>query len=502
MTLAPSARRVSLTLFLIAFAPAVTAAHVGSPDVIFDGKAGAYDLRVTVRPPMVVPGLAEVTVRVLHGDAHRVLIRPVFWRAGVTGSPSPDPASPVAGMPNTYSGQLWLMARGAYSVYVTVEGTQGNATVGVPVMSVATARLPMQKRLGVLLAALGSLLIAGLITIAHAASGESLVEPGRMVDRGRRRRARIIAVAAAPLLALIVLGGAKWWQSVDGDYQLRMYRPRAASVSVTHEGAVPRLHLAMLDSAGRPLPLDPLMPDHGKVMHLFVIDSAHGDAFAHLHPLYDGESSFSTPIPPLPSGRYRLFADITQETGQTHTITGWAGLTSDDSSLAARATRRDPDDAWLVATRVKRHIDGITVDTLEDGSTMEWLPDSVPLHAGQDATLRFRVRAPDGSLATLEPYLGMSAHAVVMQLDGSLFIHIHPAGTISVAAQQAFALRDRGDTTKFGRLRLGTDTMNAQMSFDGEIAFPYMFPRAGAYRVWVQVRRAGRVLTGVFDTPV
>ena len=39
-------------------------AHVGSPDTFFGGKAGPYDVRVTVRLPGVIPGRAQVTVRV------------------------------------------------------------------------------------------------------------------------------------------------------------------------------------------------------------------------------------------------------------------------------------------------------------------------------------------------------------------------------------------------------------------------------------------------------
>ena len=38
-------------------------AHVGSPDVFFEGSAGPYRLFVTVRMPQVIPGVAEIEVR-------------------------------------------------------------------------------------------------------------------------------------------------------------------------------------------------------------------------------------------------------------------------------------------------------------------------------------------------------------------------------------------------------------------------------------------------------
>jgi hypothetical protein len=225
--------------------------------------------------------------------------------------------------------------------------------------------------------------------------------------------------------------------------------------------------------------------------------------FAHLHPTLEDSSEFATRVPPLPPGSYRLYGDITTETGQTHTITGLLRLTRDDSLAVASAPPDDPDDAWRIADGVARNSRSVSVDTLEDGSTMEWLPDSQPLTPRADATLRFRVRDAHGAVATLEPYLGMASHAVIATSDGSVFVHLHPAGTVSLAAQEVFALRDRGDTTAAGRLRLPTDPpMHHAMTAIGELSFPYAFPRSGSYRVWVQVKRNGRVLTGVFDVRV
>ena len=84
---------------------------MGSPNVFFDGAAGPYPVRVIVRPPEVIPGLAEVTVRVKEGSAERVTVRPVQWKAGAKGAPPPDVAEPVAGAAGTWTARLWMMTR-------------------------------------------------------------------------------------------------------------------------------------------------------------------------------------------------------------------------------------------------------------------------------------------------------------------------------------------------------------------------------------------------------
>jgi hypothetical protein len=239
-------------------------------------------------------------------------------------------------------------------------------------------------------------------------------------------------------------------------------------------------------------------------MHLFVIEARDMRAFAHLHPSFDDLGTFSAPLPPLPPGEYRLYGDVVFETGFTRTLRAPVTLSVNDSATAAR-TPVDPDDAWSVAPGMTTPLTARDTDWLADGSSMVLLPDPRKrLRAGEETTLRVAVRDPGGVSARLEPYLGMAAHAVVARRDGSVFIHIHPMGTVSPAAQRVFALRDRGDTTVAGRLLdSGADTgSNHAPGYSGEISFPYAFPTSGDYRIWVQVRRAGRVLTGVFDTHV
>jgi hypothetical protein len=73
-----------------------------------------------------------------------------------------------------------------------------------------------------------------------------------------------------------------------------------------------------------------------------------------------------------------------------------------------------------------------------------------------------------------------------------------------MAGQAIFQARDRGDTTSLGRLQpsaLQPMSMGG-MRMNGEFAFPYEFPKPGRYRIWVQFKPAGTVLTGVFDADV
>src|SRR5215471_7761021 len=95
------------------------AAHVGSPDIFYEGEAGPYRLLVTVRPPQVVPGVAEVEIRSASAEATQIHIVPLVLGAkGRQYPPVADLAKVSAEDRQFYTGALWLMTPGSWQVQI------------------------------------------------------------------------------------------------------------------------------------------------------------------------------------------------------------------------------------------------------------------------------------------------------------------------------------------------------------------------------------------------
>ena len=101
------------------------AAHVGSPDIFYEGQAGPYKLLVTIRPPQIVPGVAEVEIRCAQAGVRQVRLTPLRMTAGRQFAPKPDVAQQSTEDPQFYTGALWLMATGSWKVRVDVDGASG-----------------------------------------------------------------------------------------------------------------------------------------------------------------------------------------------------------------------------------------------------------------------------------------------------------------------------------------------------------------------------------------
>jgi hypothetical protein len=483
-------RFLPILLLALALAAEPARAHVGSPNVFFDGDAGPYPVRVIVRPPAVIPGLAEITVRLRGGrKVEGVSVQPVQYKAGFKGAPPPDEAVPVPGTPDTWSAQLWLMRPSSYSVRVEVKGPAGSGTALVPVTAVRRQVLGMDRGLGTILILLGLFLFAGAASIAGTAVRESVLAPGEAVDGRRRARGHAAVALTILLLALALWGGKRWWDGVDGRARQDLFRPFRTRTAVRLEGGRPTLALR-IDDQDR-ADGSTLLPDHGKLMHLFLIREPGLDAFAHLHPVVRGEDDFVAALPALPAGTYRVYADVVLESGFPQTLVDEVRIPA-----GTGGPPQDPDDSWRAAPPVGRAAEAAS--PLEDGGAMLWKRE--PLVAGREAELRFEVKGPDGRPAPLEPYMEMMSHAVIAKDDGQVFVHLHPMGTVSMAAQQAFAKLEAEEEGKAAPA-MAMAAMPG-MAAGGAVSFPYEFPKPGRYRLWVQVKTGGKVQTGVFDAEV
>ena len=500
VTGAPVNARAALRAAVLA-AALVSMAHVGSPDTFFSGTAGPYPVRVNVRLPGVIPGRAQVTVRLplaQRANDYRVGIRAGQWNVGLKGAPPAEIATAVPGDPTLYAGEIWFMTASSYQMAVDVEGPNGAGTAMVPVMAIATAERRMPAWLGGVLAMLGVVLTAGLLTLIGAAVRESVLPPGEIADALRRRRARFATGGAVVATTLILWGGSAWWDAEAEAYRLfTRYRPFATTASVIARDDRPALSLGIRDERwnGKPSALsryNALMPDHGKLMHLFLVREDGLNAFAHLHPVARTSQAldFDVALPPLPPGRYRVYGDIVHESGYAQTLVNTIDL---PASTASRVT--DPDDSWFAALPpVALAEGGSSVIDAGDGTQLVWTKAAAPIKAGEESMLAFSLRDANGAIAVVEPYMGMAAHAMVSSHDHGVFAHLHPSGSVSMAALQKFlAQPPAGDAF---------DHSAHARALEGRVEVPYGFPVPGRYRIWVQFKRGGQIKTAAFDLDV
>jgi hypothetical protein len=324
-----------------------------------------------------------------------------------------------------------------------------------------------------------------------------------------RRRGSLGAIITVPVLLIVIFGGARWWSGEDAAYRETIYRPIATDATVATGPRGHSVRIAVRDTGSQDLLRDPLMLDHGKPMHLFLVRDQSMSSFAHLHPSRERGGVFVSAIPALPEGRYLVFGDFVLETGAEYTVT-----TKIDVPAPVLDTISDPDDSWVYAAFGVPAVKGARSE-LEPGVELQW-ESADTLVAGRDVVLSFTVRGAKNAIVPVQPYLGMAGHAIVIREDGSVFVHLHPMGSMSMATLRAFELRNRGDTTSEGRLvdhaampmpmntksRRAPATKPAEPMLDGRFSFPFAFPKPGRYRVWVQVKTSDQIRTADFEVTV
>jgi Heavy metal binding domain len=190
------------------------------------------------------------------------------------------------------------------------------------------------------------------------------------------------------------------------------------------------------------LPVTRFQNVHERLFHLFVV-SQDLRFFSHQHPvlLPGGKFSCETAFP-MP-GMYRLLTDF-YPAGGTPQLVAKTVIVPGAAPAAAALTRDySPKDG--------------------ENLRVELSTDPPQPIAGMKTQMLFRVSPADG----FEPYLGAWGHMLAASSDLIDLIHAHPF------------------------------LANGPL-----VQFNVEFPRAGAYRVWVQFQRKGVVNTARFDVPV
>jgi hypothetical protein len=182
---------------------------------------------------------------------------------------------------------------------------------------------------------------------------------------------------------------------------------------------------------------------HEKLFHMFVV-SQDLQVFLHNHPTLGSDGSFHYEYTFPKSGMYRVLGDFYPD-GATPQLIAQTVFVPGPGPKGAPLTR-----------------DYSPKDT--ENMAVELVTDPPQPISGQLTQMLFRVKPGEG----LEKYLGAWGHMLAASDDLIDMIHEHPF------------IADGGP----------------------QIQFNLIFPRAHAYRVWVQFQRKGVVNTAHFDVPV
>ncbi len=182
---------------------------------------------------------------------------------------------------------------------------------------------------------------------------------------------------------------------------------------------------------------------HERPMHLFVV----GDGleyFAHEHPEPQRDGVFMVDVRLPKAGPYMAIAEFLPEGGTPQIF--------QQTFTTGEAFARPANPAADLAPKT---VDGMRVSV-----------DASRLTAGDTKSLTFRIEdaASGAPVFDLEPYLGASAHLLIVPVDLTEAIHGHP-----------------------------TDEGHGPV-----LSFAPLIPRPGSYKLWIQYQRGGRVSTASF----
>jgi hypothetical protein len=244
-----------------------------------------------------------------------------------------------------------------------------------------------------------------------------------------------------------------------------------------HVGEAAHFTAKLTSSSGKPVTTDDLLVVHTEKLHLLIVDASLDD-YQHIHPRPTGvPGEFSFDFAPRRSGAYRVFADFTpRATGRA--LYAGAALRVEpaaDGRESAGASTAAPELAHVESTQA----------TL-DGFRFTLGLSKHPLRINDGAELTFSVaRLDGGGPVVLEEIMGAYAHLVAFDEKCTGFAHLHPTAPAGTPAS-AFAATQGSASASALAQTAPPSPPDAPQLFALKLTDP------GFYRVWAQVKIAGR----------
>jgi hypothetical protein len=177
---------------------------------------------------------------------------------------------------------------------------------------------------------------------------------------------------------------------------------------------------------------------HEEFMHLVIVRDDLRE-FTHEHPALGSDGAFAMRYQFKTAGEYHLFADVAPTNAGSQVLMTKIKVTGKTSTPGAFEPRPPLQEVDGLRIQLKTHA----------------------VVAKHTSEIAFTVEPTIG----LQPYLGARAHLIGIHRDAVTFVHAHP------------------DESK---------------SSDGNFFFLGRFPQPGHYRIWIQFKRNGQLVTGEF----
>ena len=473
-------------------------ADIGHYNFTFEGEVFGNTVRALVKPPGVVPGVANITIKTFSQSIDSIKIKPVKWhgkidsyphlKIGPQGAPPSESMNKLEYMSNFYEGELWLMDFGAYNINIEFFKNGNAEIINIPINSIATQINPMTIQTSSILFCFMLLLLFGATNIITIAYRESTTPYNKEIKSEKIKQSKIVMLGSFCILIFILYTGNEWWKNTEKDYRENLYVPMDNEVQLVSNDKQDILQILFTDELWLGGMVPDLMPDHGKIMHLYLIKEDHLQ-LCHLHPRRNliNSNLFEVVLPDIQYGKYNLYMDVTFESGFSTTLINKVDYNIDNiKKNKSNYLISDKDDSYI--SDAPKH-------------QLKWLNEKKYFNINEDINLTFQAQSIGGDPSDIQPYIQMGGHGAILKEDNSVFIHIHPIGTISMASQELYNQNDEIENS--GICYFGSPDDSLKTYFENKKSIvnfpPLILDKPGDYIMWIQAKSEEEIITQKFD---